>query len=115
MRYRALSSTGDYTWGQNAANFLVNSPEAVAQLVLTRLRLLQGEWFLDKTAGTPYSTQVLGKTSANQRNAAIRRVVLTTQGVLSILSFSTAVVNRKLSMVIGINTIYGTTEVVLPL
>jgi hypothetical protein len=60
MRYRTLDANGDYTFGQNGANFLVNSPAAVGQAVLTRVKLMQGEWFLDQTAGTPYDTEILG-------------------------------------------------------
>lgn len=40
MRYRVLSPTGDYTFGQGPGEFLVNSPAAVAQAIGTRLRLM---------------------------------------------------------------------------
>jgi len=83
-----LSATGDYTIGQGTANFFIDTPEAVGQSVLTRLRLWQGEWFVDKTAGTPYSTQVLGYGTQNLRDAAIRQRVLQTIGVLSIDSYA---------------------------
>jgi hypothetical protein len=60
MRYRALSADGDYTFGQGSKNFLVNSAAAAGQAVLTRLRLMKREWFLDNTEGTPYSDEILG-------------------------------------------------------
>lgn len=60
MRYRKLNTNGDYTFGQAQSNFYVNTPEAVAQAVKTRLLLIQGEWFLDVSEGTPYSAKILG-------------------------------------------------------
>lgn len=87
MRYRMLTASGDYSFGQGTANFFVDDPQAVGQSVLTRLRLWQEEWFLDKTEGTPYSTQVLGYNTKNLRDAAIRQRVLQTVGVVSIESY----------------------------
>lgn len=37
---------GDMVWGHGDRDMLVDSPTAVAQAVLTRLKLWQGEWFL---------------------------------------------------------------------
>ncbi len=50
MRYRAWDANGDYTFGQGSKNFLVNSPQCVAQAVVSRLRLQLGEWFIDTSA-----------------------------------------------------------------
>lgn len=111
MRYRAMTAQGDYTFGYGQANFYIDSPDAVAQLVLTNLRLLQGEWFLDITAGTPYSTDVLGKTTVRQRDLAIRNAIINTQGVLSILSYSAVPADRQYRVSAKIDTIYGTTTV----
>ena len=46
MRYRIEDANGDMTWGSGDKNFYYNQPEAVAQAVMTRLRLWSGEWFL---------------------------------------------------------------------
>jgi hypothetical protein len=112
MRYRALSPTGDFTFGQGSANYLVNSPAAVGQAVITRLKLLQGEWFLDTTAGMPWSTEVFvegGKYSADQ---AARACILGTQGVSSIVSYSSSFsAGRAWAVNATIMTIYGETSV----
>lgn len=109
MRYRRLSPTGDYTFGQGAANFLVNSPECVAQSVMTRLKLWQGEWFLDDREGTPWLQQILGKGTTAMYDLAIRTRVLLTPGVTAILSYQSTYndSNRSLSVSMTIDTLYG--------
>lgn len=107
MRYRALDANGDYSFGQGSANFLVNSPAAVAQAVLTRLDLFQGEWFLDTTEGTPYGAQVLGEHTRATYDAAIRSRILGTQGVTGITSYASSVSGRDLTVTATIATAYG--------
>lgn len=108
MRYRTLKN-GDMTFGSGGANFLVNNPDAVAQAVLTRLKLVEGEWFLDTTEGTPYKTQILGYGTKGHYDPAIRDRILGTEGVRSILSYSSSVINRRLTVNATIDTIYGAT------
>ena len=90
MRYRELSPTGDYLFGAGGQNFLVDSPEMVAQSVLTRLRLWSGEWFLDVTEGTPWMTQILGENTKSLYDLAIQSRVLQTQGVTGIKDYSSS-------------------------
>lgn len=107
MRYRKLSPTGDYTFGQGNQDFLVNTPETVAQAVQTRLLLLTGEWYLDQTEGTPYATQILGTNTRATRDLAVKRRILQTPGVKSLLSYASQVVDRKFSVQAKIDTVYG--------
>lgn len=112
MRYRALSAKGDYTFGAGLNNFLTNTPNTVGQAVLTRLRLPQGEWFLNVTAVTPYATQILGKNTQATYDAAIRQVILDTLGVIDIESYlSNVSPERELSVSAKINTIYGAAQI----
>jgi len=113
MRYRKLSATGDYVFGGQQADFYKDVPEAVGQAVLTRLRLLRGEWFLDNAEGMPWNTEVLGKYTNGTYDAAIRQRILGTQGVLQITEYSSSVDTEKraLSVTATISTIYGPTTV----
>lgn len=113
MRYRKLDSNFDYTFGGNAEDFLVNSPETVAQAVLTALLLHQGEWFLDVTVGMPWETQVLGYNTQSLYDRAIKTAILGVQGVQSIVSYSSSLnpVNRMLTVNATIQTIFGPTPV----
>lgn len=113
MRYRKLTEDGDYSFGNQAADFYKDTPDAVGQAVMTRLRLLRGEWFLDTTEGTPWATEVLGKYTGATYDAAIRQRILGTQGVTELASYSSNLdtERRHLSVTATINTIYGTTTV----
>lgn len=112
MRYRKLDTNGDYVFGQGPKEFFVNSPETVGQAVKTRLALMQGEWFLDRTQGTPYNTQILGAGTQSVYDQAIQEVVLNTQGVTEIQEYTSSLdSNRNLTVVMLINTIYGQTTI----
>ncbi|QHM71268.1 hypothetical protein [Mixta intestinalis] len=113
MRYRRENENGDYTFGQGDNTWLINSPEAVAQAVKTRLALWRGQWFLDTTAGTPWRQTVLGKPYTDAYYMALRQRILSTPGVREILSFT---VNRnpdtrRITFTARISTLYGETSV----
>ena len=108
MRYRQLTPAGDSTAFSGFTSFLVNTPSAVAQAVMTRLNLWQGQWFLDTTLGMPWTQQVIGFGTQAARDAAIQNTILGTPGVNQIVSYSSQVVDRKLTVTCTINTIYGT-------
>lgn len=115
MKYRKLTATGDYSFGHRAADFYVDSPDAVAQAVQTRLLLIQGEWFLDTTAGTPYFTRILGTGTQRTCDQAIQDVIIGTEGVLRIDAYSSDVnpVTRALTAAATITTVYGQATVTI--
>lgn len=111
MRVRAMDASGDMVFGTNAEAYLVDSPEAVGQLVGTRLRLWLSEWFADTDDGTPWATQVLGKGTTDTYDAVIRARILDTPGVQSIDAYLSNVTGRDLKIQARISTIYGSTTV----
>ncbi|KDA93338.1 bacteriophage protein [Pantoea agglomerans] len=114
MKYRREDENGDYTFGQGDNTWLINSPEAVAQAVKTRFLLWYGQWFLNTTEGTPWIQSVLGKQNPETYNLAIRRRILETRGVNSIIAFETTfnTSSRRVIFTATINTLYGTTTVI---
>lgn len=109
MRYRKLDKIGDFATGHGAADFYADSPEAVAQAVLTRLRLWAGEWFEDVEEGTTYRQNVLGKYNLRRAAPAIKRRILQTPGVSSIIEFAAPYdgETRTLAVSATIHTVYG--------
>lgn len=117
MRYRKLSPTGDYTFGRGQADFYRDVPEAPAQAVATRLHLRLGEWFLDTTDGTPWSTEVLGKYTLGTRDRMLRMRTLGTTGVTGIAAYSSQFNpdTREFAASITIDTAYGQISMTEPL
>lgn len=112
MRYRKLDKTGDMNFGNQQADFYRDQPEAVAQAVLTRLRLWVGEWFLDTTEGTPYQQAMLGAHKSKTIEPAVRARILGTDGVTDIESLSLTIDpdSRKASISAVINTAFGSAQ-----
>jgi hypothetical protein len=113
MRYRRLDQNGDYVFGNGQADFLKDTPEAVGQAVMTRLKLWKEEWFLDSEEGTPYLQGVIGKHSEQTRETVMRTRILNTEGVTGITSYESIIdpETRKLNLSVSIDTIYGNTTI----
>ncbi len=110
MRYRQLDAAGDYMPGA----FLANSPEAVAQAIMTRLRLWVGEWFINTADGTPWMQQILGKRAPSKNpDAAIKQRILGTPGVQEITAYSSSFDGntRTVTITATIATIYGAAQI----
>jgi hypothetical protein len=108
-----LTANLDYAYGQGSANYLVDSRAAVAQEVFTTLMLLQGEWFLDTTAGVPWLTQVMGVNTIPLYDQVIKQAILNVQAVTAIASY-TSILNRAtrvLAVTVTIDTQFGITQV----
>lgn len=110
MKYRKLDADGDYVLG-TGDDFHEDTPDAVAQAILTRLRLFRGDWFLDPFAGVPWKPAILGKSSAEEYDAVIRETIIGTQGVDSIESYSSDLEGRTLNIAATVETIYGRAEI----
>lgn len=113
MRYRKLSPTGDYQFGNGQLDFWRDQPEAVAQSVRTRLLLWLGEFFLDIREGTPYFQGILGKHSKTEADVTIQDRVLGGQGVVDIQNYASDIdpITRRLTASFDLDTIYGPTAV----
>lgn len=117
MRVRKLTDSDDMTFGRSQNNFWFNVPDGVAQVVLSRLEMYTGDWFLDLDDGTPWRTQVLGKYTGSTRDAAVQARILGTPGVQGITAFSSQVNRdtRQYTVQATVETIYGTATLDLTL
>lgn len=66
VTYRRLDPvTGEPVYGGGQSNFLTDI-DAVAQMILTRLKLLQGEWWESLGEGTPLFQDILGASAGDR-------------------------------------------------
>lgn len=86
MKIRKLDTNGDIHFGYGDADFISDSAQTVAQKVVQRLRLWEGEWFLDVTAGTPWKARVLGRKYSKNIVQIIKQRIEETEGVQSVSS-----------------------------
>ena len=112
MRYRKLDAAFDYTFGHGGQDFLVNNVAMVAQAIRTALLLIQGEFFLDTTAGVPWLTQVIGIDTGPNYDTVIQTAVQNVQGVSAILKYSSTLSRRTLTVSATVSTIFGSNAVV---
>lgn len=115
---RRLDLNHDMTFGAGLANFCVDA-EATAQNARTRLQLIQGEWFLDVSAGisyldNAYVTKAITDKPADLAftEAAIQQEILDTDGVSAITSFESDFDSdaRLFTVDATLQTEFGTTE-----
>ena len=96
-------------YGASQIEFLVDSPAAFAQAVMTRLGLSKGEYFVDTSQGTPWATQVLGVRTQDTRDQALRDRMSGTIGFKSIISYSSELIgnSRKFNVNARLDSIWG--------
>lgn len=114
MRYRKLTSTNDYSFGNGQLDFYIDIPAAVGQAVKTGMLLFLGEWYLNNLDGFPWPEDVLGFHTQTEADNAIQNYILNNiTGVQSIVSYTSVVdtVRRTFDVTMTIDTIYGQTQV----
>lgn len=113
MRVRRLDESGDLV---TRGKMFLTDREAIAQTVVTRLKLFLGEYFRDVTDGTPWFQQILGKPeNLNAVEAILRNRIARSPGVVRLLSFAMQydLNARALSVQSRVLTTYGEADVQL--
>jgi hypothetical protein len=113
MRVRKLTSNYDYSFGQGANDFLVNSPAAVAQIIETSLNLFLGEWYLNQTLGMPWLEGVIGKYSQGTADLTVQTYILGVLDVVDIEKYTSTNTQstRNYSATAVVDTSFGETPI----
>jgi hypothetical protein len=118
MRYRRIID-GEPCFGQGRNDFLTDN-DAVAQAILTRLKLFSGEWWENLNEGLPLWTQMIGYSGTNKAHvdATIKKRIEDTKlnGQSLIVNVSNVAgvytpATRSYSFSADVQTIYGTVQV----
>ncbi len=92
-------------------NTPLSGTDAVAQAILTRLRLFYGEWWEDLSQGLPVFQQILGQLASASGLAAMQlavaRVISGTPYVTSVTSLTLSFNNGVLNFQASVQTAFG--------
>ena len=106
MIFRNLDDNGDWTFGAGNANYKTFDA-AIGLNIKTRLLSWVGDCFFDLTAGIDWSNRIGVLGVKDLLELDIRRIILQSEGVVSLVAFDVNVVGRAFSATYTINTIYG--------
>ena len=113
MRDIALTADNDLDLSRGDMR-LIDGAERVRQQIAIKLKLWQGEWFLDTDFGTPYLAAILGKQlTLSGAIAAMRKSILEVEGVRKITAFTYNFNSaaRSIAVAFTAETPYGLIEV----
>lgn len=107
MKFRGLTSTGDFMLGQGLGSYATGQA-AIALDISTRLKQWKGSAFFAPNDGVDY-TNLLEKGQQKNLTTAISNCILQTSGVVKILSMDVSFKpqTRALSLTYTIQTIYS--------
>lgn len=118
LRVRRLDKNHDMTWGKGSANYATTA-ESTAQRLVSGIREILGEWFLDTGAGVPWwqpedsDVQPIlgGRRDPSYAEAVLKTKILSIDGIDSISAFSLSIesATRKMSVQVTIVTVDGDT------
>lgn len=101
MKVAGITSAGDWVFGSGRNSYKTNS-DAIAQNVITRLRLFTDDWYLDVDSGIPWIELLGTRGNYDRIQRAIEKSVLQTDGVKSItrIEIEEDRTNRSISVIL---------------
>ncbi len=115
MTYLALDkATGDLIKPAGGGVTRVTDGRFIVQQVQSKLRTWLGEWLLDPTVGWLNFEDFEKNFDQSDIEKRAREIILTTQGIISIDSFTTYYSARKLTIQFTASTIYGSVDLTIP-
>ncbi len=100
-----LDKDGDWMFGNGLGNYLTQNA-AIGLNIKTRLKSWVGDCFFDTGAGIDWTNRLGSKNQRALLELDLRRVILRSFGVTSIVTFDTVVVDRSFTANYEVNTIY---------
>ena len=106
MIFRSLDENKDWNFGRGKSDFLDRN-EAIGLNIQTRLQSWVNDCFFDLTAGIDWINRLGKKNQRELLELDIKRVILQSEGVTSLISFDTFVNGRNFTADYSVETVYS--------
>lgn len=106
MIFRNLDTDGDWCFGKGIQDMTTEN-QAIGLNIKTRLLSWVGDCFFDEPAGIDWYNRLGSKNQRALLELDLRRVILQSEGVVSITSFDTILNGRNFTANYAVNTIYS--------
>ena len=119
LKYRKLNENGDMLFGHGGNDFLYGL-DAMAQVVMTRLKAIRNEWWEGDETALPWFTDILGARAGQFKKDEVDLMIIErlmdTIGVISVSDIESAYTNRQYMFRCKVQTVYGETtgEIAIP-
>lgn len=114
MKYRKLDSNGDYTFGNNNADY-VTDLDAVVQAIRTKILLFYGEWWEDIGIGIPMFQSLIGQVNPEglkqSATLLLTKRIQELNEVTSVNNIDLKIEKRTISFSADVDTVYGQASV----
>lgn len=108
MDFRTLDENWDWNFGRGRNDYASQSL-AIAYSIKTKILSWYRDCFFDVEAGIDWKNILGSKVSKGDADAAIKKIIVTEDGVDGLVYFDSEVTNRIYSCTARIKTIYGDT------
>lgn len=108
VKFRTLDSNWDFQFGRGKQDYASDSM-AVSYRLKTKLLSWFRDCFFDVEAGVDWKNILGSKGTKSQADSAVRQLVVTDEGVDSLVSFDSSMSGRTYNCSIRVKTIYGET------
>lgn len=105
MKFRALDENGDFTFGKGINDYTTQNT-AIGLNIKTRIQSWKNDCFFNLTAGIDWNNRIGSKNQQLLLEQDLKVIILQSDDVTGINSFTSSVVNRKFSASYDVSTIY---------
>ena len=106
MIFRNLDADGDWCFGKGKNDY-VRDVEAIGLNIKTRIYSWLNDCFFDMTAGIDWAARLGDKNQKGLLDSDLKRIILSSEGVTGLESFSSQIVGRKYSASFSIFTTFS--------
>ncbi len=107
MIFRNLDENGDWLFGKGKNDFL-RDVSAIGMNIRTRIYSWLNDCFFDMPAGIDWNNRLGTKGQKALLDADLKRIILSSEGVTGLESFSSNVINRQYTADFSVFTTFST-------